>query len=271
MELEKALKRPYNPTGRVKKILKEQMPDPKKSSLYNRKYLAEKYDVSISSVLRWLENEDYPSLKVLISMSEEYDCNVAYLLDLTNVSAKIKTDNPRLLKKRLAPMATKELRAESADLTRILCAKPNLFKELLAEYPSKFLRRRKILLQLADILNVSIDYLLGLTDWPLWEYLYLFENPFFLCPPGASGYLTEIPFGEDAKPRAVSGAMELEGAVILRHQDGDTILLSNGETLLKDDPIFKDMIAIPCAGDADLQETFHEAMQKKVGKKKRNK
>ena len=153
----------------------------------SRTQIQEKYKnpngkpVSPSSLYRWSCGE-WPPLRVLLSLAEEHNTNISYLLGITDINHPLDSYTPTLnLKKTLEGEGVSE---------QFLANKMGTARRIISEYVSRpKYTRVATLVKIALALNISVDYILGLTSIKQWDILIADQNPFFLCTAGEPAYI----------------------------------------------------------------------------------
>lgn len=167
-----------------------------------------KVNIAIS---RWQRGILLPSIDNLITISLVSGYSISYLVGETDIESpcygnakvyKKSTLNSSLQKKE--PVLDKNrlndlLKKEHITINKLAVMAENSFdtiKKAITNYPNA---RPNTLLSISKGLGVSIDYLLGLTNWKTWEeYDQLSANPFGILNPG-----------EMAKVKPLAGENEL--------------------------------------------------------------
>lgn len=183
---------------------------------------AEKYNVAPVSVRRWISGESYPRLSILIDIAKENETNLSFILGRTDISTPITRYEPesKLYEAlHITGISKKEL-GERANIT----------SQVLSRYFSRpRYSRIAMYLRFADILNVSVDYLLGLSDFVNWEDILLLRNPFYYCKPGDCICIHSKSSRENSE---VSG-------FCLIHTDGESVIFPTGTIVKMNDSIFE--------------------------------
>lgn len=204
-------------------------------------------------------------LKGILTLCEKEGGNISYHSGFTKVKADLSSFTPHIIPERVMPLKDANAKKE-AEWRKTLISNPCVLDELINEKdPERLLSRRIILMRAARVLNVSIDYLLGLTDLPLWEYLYVFDNPFYLCEAGSSAYLANIPYDKNGKEKKLIKMDKLYSEPILIHTDKQHIIFSDGEEVLRTDPMFNGKFAVPIGPEKSLQLAVKEASARTIG------
>lgn len=130
-----------------------------------------------------LKRGDYlPKVDTLIKLAEMYHTNVSYLLDRTECDAPC---SRYILDNRLM-----EVLKEKEMTSKMLAAKSEMGYPAIWNFVADpaYTGRRETWVKFSDVLDLSIDYLMGLTDEPHWETLAEFFSN-FPVPPGWAGYM----------------------------------------------------------------------------------
>lgn len=224
----------------------------KRTNLSHQK-IAEKFDVSKASIHRWNRCNEYPPIKVLLQLSSDYNTNISYLLGATDIDCPNETDTLNLD----LTACLESVGITSNELAKRLKTNPVIVKEYLT---APRYSRVHTLLAMAEALDVSIDYLLGLTSVKKWEQIALQEDPFFLCNAGQSVYLYACE--KDSSNSA-------EGYALI-HADGKRVIFPTGRIVDMQDDIFQDVYACPAqvldSDSLDLVQNCIEQRAKRKGK-----
>lgn len=131
---------------------------------YSIKDISEKFNVQETAVIRW-EKGMQLSVERLVEFCKLYKTTCSYILNLTNIKG--------MNTKECIDLKLHELRKERG------LSRPNLAEQtnfhtnsILFWEQDKTAIRIKAVLALAEFFEVSIDYFLGLTDYPTWELAY---------------------------------------------------------------------------------------------------
>jgi len=167
---------------------------------------------SSMDIYRWKSGTCYPPVDMLIKLAEIINQPTAYLIGQTDVQHKIE-------RTKASPRDLKELMEQSgmsiASLSKAVGTTRNTMTDLISKFPNI---RTNSLIAIAEALDVSTDYLLGLTDHRKWEEF----EPFVGISPGEPVFVTD------------EGQTE-EGEYCLLGFDGKTLYLADGSTRDTDD------------------------------------
>lgn len=181
---------------------------------------------------RWLKNEHLPSVDSLVLIAELSSTNTAFLIgqtDIKNQPASYEI-NPKNLKDIISKKCD-----SIASLARDVGTSPRTITKLIEDFPHI---RTNSLVALAEALSVSTDYLLGLCEFETWEhYLQTEEAPFIFIKPGEPAFISV----DDLSEVKASG----NGQYCLMHDNGESILLSNGTVVPISDDRFVGMHIYP--------------------------
>ena len=133
------------------------------SNNISREVLAERYQIQKESAGVWLRPNKIPPFFVLLDLVKELECSLSYLLSLSEYKGKLKRYTPKIRLNEILKekkMYSVELAEKSGASITTIRKYANNEKE-----PPNI----SVLSTFADILGVSVDYLLGLTDIPTWE------------------------------------------------------------------------------------------------------
>lgn len=154
------------------------------SNNISREVLAERYQIQKESAGVWLRPNKIPPFFVLLDLAKELECSLSYLLSLSEYKGKLKRYTPKIRLNEILKekkMYSVELAEKSGASITTIRKYANNEKE-----PPNI----SVLSTFADILGVSVDYLLGLTDIPTWEEAAIIENPFLLLEEGEAVRIT---------------------------------------------------------------------------------
>ena len=112
---------------------------------------------SVNRIYPWLNGENMPSTKYLISLADYFDCSIEFLLGRTdNVSEKsfksVSSFNSRLSE------IMKKNNIRKIDMINNKICRPGNFH---VWYKNKSIPQIDTIVKLADYFNVTVDYLLG--------------------------------------------------------------------------------------------------------------
>lgn len=173
---------------------------------------------SVTNFYTWAAGKRCPPLQLLVDMVFETESNIEYALGLTDIAKGNDTD---IIKLRLEPLLkesgfSKHSFAKSIETSSLTIDK----------YLSKDIKMRvETLLSMAEGLNVSIDYLLGLTKYKTWDEYHKLIEPFSGLNPGDAAY--------------ISFPDSLEGGNVLLHANGTHIVFPSGKSRSIHDDLFK--------------------------------
>lgn len=182
------------------------------------------------AIARWKKGTHFPPVEVLIGIAGIMQTNLSYILGLTDEdNACDYSHEPveRTLEDlmNVSGMNEKELVSALSKNYKMV----RLFKE---ELPRK---RVYSLIKLANAMQLSVDYILGYTDWKTWEIRPRLEQPFKDISPGTGAYFIvreNVSCAEDISDAIKCG----DGQYCLVTLDGKQVIFPNGETFAVDDP-----------------------------------
>ena len=140
--------------------------------------LAERYHIQRDSVNVWFRGVQLPPFRVLLELAWELGVNISYLLSLTECSDPMDHED---LKIRLHDIRTK------AGLHLVeLAQKSGTSIATIRKYDSGEVAKPslKVVISLANILGVSLEYLLGLSKYRTWMDAAIAKNPFLVLEEG---------------------------------------------------------------------------------------
>lgn len=192
-----------------------------------RKLIRENFStVPLSTISRWSTQRLYPPVPVLEFMASYKNTNIAYLLGETDI------DLPWELTEKV-DRSLEEILNEKDMKVSTFARKINGDLKITKGYLDELPTRVNSLLAIAEGLNVSIDYLLGHTNWKSWEDYHAMQNPLDNVKPGHPIYIVKAYKISPEQP--LSKAIELGlGSYALLDKDGKMVLFPNGKTLSKE-------------------------------------
>lgn len=169
---------------------------------------------------RWSSNSFYPPIDVLILIAKTIGTSTSYLLGQTDVRCGIDRPygEPRSIQKIISRKGL-----SYKEIARRAETKPDRISSLVKSFPDI---RTNSFIALSEAIEVSTDYLLGLTDRETWDELRSIED----IEPGYPAYMERL-LAED-------GRVIEEGMYILISQDGNTVYLSDGTARKIDERFF---------------------------------
>lgn len=217
------------PRTRIPKVLGN-----KKVQEYIHNYYAMEGKDNYPSIAmaRWRKETHYPPVEVLIGIARTLRTNVSYILSLTEVNCPCDYDK--------AP--------EERTLQDLLDVQNMSKKELISALDSNYkavyryeeeLPKKKVysLIKLAEALHVSVDYILGYTNWESWEPRSQIDRPFSNIKAGSGAYIVAdkgIQSVEDIN-RAIRRG---DGKFCLLSEDGEYVIFPNGNKIRANDDVF---------------------------------
>lgn len=200
-----------------------------------RKYIHKKYKSPYASVVirRCADGVQFPPVNMIIDIARILGTNVDYLMGKTDVIAKTGKANVNK-EKSLSDLL--EMRGMTeAEFMRFFRADKKMMDRYRERLP---VTRITSLVNLAEAMQVSVDFLLGCTDWENWELCARMQDPFSCITPGTAAFIVA-----DMKVRTlaeVRDALERrDGRHCLLSRDGKTVIFPNGKSIDKDDKAFK--------------------------------
>lgn len=186
--------------------------------------LAKKYgQPSGLAITRWLSNDTWPPLDSLIKIAEENRTNIDYILGKTDVCSPNETYE---LNFRLGELMKERGLTRTKLATMIGTSTKVITKYLTAP----IMTRINTIIALAEALDVSVDYLCGLTPYRVWELQIIETDTFFLIKKGQAACI----LCED-------GHYEW----CLLSEDGMNVILPDGKYYSLDDNRFEGKKAFP--------------------------
>ena len=198
---------------------------------YYRKAGKEKYPGT--ALPRWKKGTHYPPVDVLVGIAKTLNTNVSWVLGLTDVKASLEYDQPcheytltELLD--LREMSDKDIIKGFNNNYKIV----NSFSEKLP------LKRVSSLIKLSQVLDMSVDFILGYTMWETWEFYDHLSEPFKGIVPGSGIFILadkSVRCMHDIEDAIKRG----DGKYALFSTDGISVILPNGKKIMINDPGFK--------------------------------
>ncbi len=145
----------------LSKIFQKRFIDIINETDYKRAELSKLIPISQSSLSNALSYGIIPSVKTLIRVADFFDISINFLLGKTNEENFIKSSTPTTFHQRFESLCAEN------EVTHYKVASDCLFdKSSISKWFSKnFIPELEILELLCDYFNVSLDYLLGRTDY----------------------------------------------------------------------------------------------------------
>lgn len=136
--------------------------------------LADRYEIQRDSVNVWFRGKHLPPFQVLLDLARDLRTNLSYLLMQTEYDFPLASYTPEL--------RLKELRKENKLCIVELAMKSSTAQATIRKYDSGQMEKPslKVITSLSDVLGVSMDYLMGLTDYRTWQEAAIAANPFLL-------------------------------------------------------------------------------------------
>ena len=194
--------------------------------------LAKKYDVQLATAYNWINGYRVPPINVLLDLCEKGNTNLSYLLALTAVDAPLETYSPY---NRIDELR-KERGMKIVEFQKTLNTTLAVYHRYADEENRRSTTGRiSTLVTFSTFFGVSIDYLLGLTEYRTWKHYLATIDPFIFVEPGTPALV---------KYKSEEGD-EVSG-YILMHENGKYIISSEGMMISKTSPDFDDVIVMPC-------------------------
>lgn len=235
---------------------KSRIPEILEESTLNRTNLSAHYNgVSTSSLYRWSLG-GWPPIEILLQIAEEKQTNISYLLGITDINYTLDRYEVNL---------NLSEKMEEANITSSVLAKEiGTSSRIVKEYiDNPRYTRIKTLVGMAFAMGMSVDYLLGLTDLKDWYYIFLKEDPFYLCEAGKPVFIIKEDKKKKKKKKSKSAKAEGFG---LMHLDGENVVLPTGDIVNKGDSIFTDAVIIPVSeipsSDMEFFENIHKILNR---------
>ena len=198
-----------------------------------------KYPGSLKT--RWKKGKYVPPLEIVIGVARAMDTNISYVLGLTDVICPLEPEET-------ARKMTFEQVLDAAGMTKTEFVKAinknyknykkyNLYNE---KFPDL---KTGLLVDLADIVGLSIDYMLGYTKYERWELYEQMESPFKNIEAGNAAYVVA-----DKNVRSFADIEDAisrgDGSYCLLSADGKLVMFPNGKKVDPGDEVFKGAVVI---------------------------
>lgn len=144
---------------------------------------------SVATIQSWTSLEHQPPLSLLLYIAKKLKTNISYILGQTDIGRKCESYEINMdlcLFMNEAGYSATGLAEKIGTSTRIVQG----------YMTNPRFNRLNTLLGCAETFDVSIDCLLGLTDWRKWEYSEITKNPFAIIPASAAMRIV-LPTGEN--------------------------------------------------------------------------
>ena len=184
------------------------------------------------AINRWKKGVLLPPVDLLVSMAKATRTNVAYILGLTDISCPIEDGAPG--KERSLEDLLLAAKMSEKDLVRAL---NNNYKKLELYREHIPYERIKSVISLSEATGLSMDYILGYSDYTSWEVYAKMEHPFRHIEAGAGAYVIadkSIRMKADVEDAIKRG----DGSYCLLSLDGKHVIFPNGNKVSIDDEIF---------------------------------
>lgn len=182
-----------------------------------------------TSMSRWARGLTYPPVKVVRFLAITTKTPAAQLVGQTEVASRLEKDFSA--KERDIKLLLEERGISHRRLAELMETDPNTAGDIIKNYPNI---RLNSMIALSEALGLSIDYLLGLTDYRTWEEeAHSSEKPFADVDYGTPAYV------------APAATPEANGFYCLVSNDGRTIFTADGRTRLAKDEFFRGRIVTP--------------------------
>ena len=214
--------------------------------------IADHFNVSPSTVFRWRKGVP-PCPEILAELAQFFNTNIAYILgvtdvDIANKNYKINVKGKEIIKKK---------KISVSEIASTIGSNPRIVKDILE---GKSLSRTHAILAISEILNVSIDYFLGLTDVVQWEEYHLFEDPFYLCQEGEPVLVkfqeNNAEFQNNKKKYKENNKEQLLEAYGIISKNKEGVITSTGIHLLRGSKQLENAVCYPVYCEMDKNEAI---------------
>jgi len=204
-----------------------------------KKYVQEYYaaegkpDYPSVAVARWRKGSHFPPIDVLVGIAKALDTNISYILGLTDVKCPLEYEEP------ICERCLEEI-LEACEMTEkeFVKAYNNNYKMLYLYRERIPLERVRSVIKLSMAVGLSVDFILGYTNYENWEIYDKMHQPFSNIKNGGGAYVIA--------DKTVRGAADIESAVMrgdgsycLLSYDGKHVIFPNGNKVAVDDEIFE--------------------------------
>lgn len=203
-----------------------------------RRYISGIYDAQYASVAiaRWKKGPQYPPVWMLAEMAKIIGGNIDYILGRTDIKALIESTPER-------EKTLDELQAISGLTDTELRRSLNSDSAMVLRYRKKLpINRVTSLIALSDALGLSIDFILGYTEWETWELCGKLMSPFMDIPSGSAAFV--IVKGVKTKKDIYDAIKDRDGQFCLVSSDGKEVIFPTGETISIDDELLEGSYAV---------------------------
>ena len=125
---------------------------------FDIKDLSKFLDLDISLIYAWKRDDNFPSTKYLILLSEYFDCSLEYLLNRSEEFGKGKVENLSNFKDRLNFLIKDKKKSQYKMVKKDNICSSSCFHRW---FKLNTIPEPEMLVKLADYFKVTIDYLLG--------------------------------------------------------------------------------------------------------------
>ena len=181
---------------------------------------------------RWKKGLALPPIEVLAGIAKCLGTNISYILGMTDVCCPNELEEP----------STKTLDEllEAAGMTEIdlVRAFNNNYKKLYLYRERLPYNRVKSLMCLSEATGLSMDFILGYTNYENWEMYGRMSRPFAMIPAGSGAYVVadkDIHGLSDVEAAISRG----DGSYCLLSYDGESVIFPNGNIVSIDDEVFE--------------------------------
>lgn len=184
------------------------------------------------AMTRWRKETHYPPVEVLIGIASLLNVNLAYVLGMTDEKVPCDFSKPPVERSLDDFLAVRDM--NKRDLVLALDKNYKLLHSIEEKLP---LKRPYSLMKLSKALGLSVDYIMGYTNWETWEMCVRLNKPFQGIKAGTGAYLIadkNVRTAVDVEEAISRG----DGTYCLLSPDGKQVIFPNGKKYSVDDDMF---------------------------------
>lgn len=186
-----------------------------------------------TAISRWKKGTHYPPVEILHGVADILDTNISYVLDLTDV------DFPMEIKVPEREKTLEEILETSEVSERDFYVAINYNNKALESFKKKLpFNRITSLMTISNITGLSIDYILGYTNWKNWELCGKTIHPFKEFDAGEAAFVVADK-NVRSKKEVKEALDKKDGMYCLVSADRKMIIFPNGNTVGVNDEIFE--------------------------------
>lgn len=189
------------------------------------------------AVGRWKKGTALPPVELLAGMAREMNSNISFILGMTDVNCPNEFEEPHF--------KTLDQVLAAAEMTEIELVRAfnNNYKKLYLYRERLPYNRVKSLMSLAEATHLSLDFILGYTQYENWEMYDRMSKPFEKIRAGSGAYVVA--------DRTIHGVSDVEAAIAkgdgsycLLSYDGEYVIFPNGNKVSINDKAFDGVLVV---------------------------